>query len=250
MGKELFILSGTSFKGLEFYLFEIENFLGEPQQGSNRILFIPYADPDCDYDGYTGNVSKSFKKFGYEVVGIHTYQHPTLNHIPSDCFDDETICAVCIGDGNTWLLNYALQNLCITKRIKEKVEQGKWKYISSGAGTIVACPSMLTTNDFALKLPLVDDKAIGLVPFQITHNSFSSDLGDIIIGGTIEERIRQVILYNPDWQIVGLPELGCWIQGKGEEYILGGTEQAVIFRKDGNNSLWLPGEPFNNIGML
>jgi dipeptidase E len=251
MNKELFLISSSYYQGGELFahcMNALKNFLGEPKMGHNRILFIPFAKADGDYDGYTKLISEPFKKFGYEVVGIHTYQHPTVRHTPSGCYEDETICAVYVGGGNTWLLNYELQNLCIAKRIKEKVEQGEWKYISASAGTVVACPSMLTTNDMAPILPYNAD-AIGLVPFQINPHFIYGPLMNNHRGETREERIRQVILHNPDWQVVGLQE-GSWIEGKDEEYILQGNDRATIFRKDGNNSLWRPDEPFDSIGML
>ena len=132
--------------------------------------------------------------------------------------------------------------------ISKKVDSGKWKYIGASAGTVSACKSILTTNDMAPVLP-TSDKGFGLIPFQINPHFVPGSLVFGHMGETREERIRQVIVRNPYWQVVGLPE-GCWIQGIYKEYILGGAGEAVIFRKDGNNSIWLPGEPFNNLGML
>ncbi len=243
--KKLFLISSSRYQNGEFWahcLNPLGEFLGTPEKGRNRILFIPYANADDDYDGYTKMVSAPFKKFGYEVVGNHTYKKIT------DCLSDKTICAVCVGGGNTWLLNYTLSVYDMLLGIKHKVETGKWKYISASAGTVMAGESMLTTNDMAPILPRSSD-GFGLVPFLINPHFVSGSLLPKHMGETREERIRQVILINPGWIVVGLPE-GCWIEKTTKDYVLRGIGQASIFRKGGNNTLWLPNEPFDKDGML
>ena len=96
---------------------------------------------------------------------------------------------------------------------------------------------------------LYNFNSFGFVPFQINAHFFKGSLIDGHKGETREERIRQVIKAHPDMQVVGLPE-GCWIEGNEDEYVLCGTGQAGIFRKDGNNSIWLPGEKYDKVGML
>lgn len=249
--KKLFLISSSRYQGGEFWAHCVDalgKFL-EPAHGRrNKVLFIPYANADGDYTGYTQKVSWTFNEFGYELVGIQTYQHPTVEYPPRGCFEDESICAVCVGGGNTWILNYALQNLNIVKAIKDKVENGEWKYIGASAGTVSACPSILTTNDMAPVLPK-SSNGFEIIPFQINPHFVPGSLVDKHMGETREERIRQVIKINPDWQVVGLPE-GCWIEKTNEDYILSGIGQAIVFRKNENISIWLPGEPFSEIGML
>lgn len=243
--KQLFLISSSYYQGGELLAHCLKNlteFLGEPKIGRNRILFIPFAKANGDYDGYTKLISEPFKKFGYEVVGAHAYEEI------EDCFFDSSICAVYVGGGNTWLLQDKLLKLNYLSAIEENVSPGRWKYISASAGTVEACPSMLTTNDMAPILPSTD-KAIGLVPFQINPHFVSGTLVDKHMGETREERFKQVILHNPTWQIVGLPE-SCWIEAHNDEYLLCGNDNAVIFRKDENNSIWLPGEFYDNQGMM
>ena len=250
--KELFLISSSRYQGGGFWahcIDALKNFLGEPEIGRNRIVFVPYANVDGDYKGYTKIISEILNPFGYEVVGIHELLGSiTLHHRPYELSEDNTICAICIGGGNTWVLNSTLQSLHVLSLINQKVISGSWKYFGASAGTVTACPSFLTTNDMAPVLPK-SDLALNLVPFQINPHFVPGSLVPGHMGETREERIRQVILHNPKWQVVGLPE-GCWIEGKGEEYVLCGTGEAGIFRKNGNNSIWLPGEEFDPIGML
>ncbi len=237
MKKKLFLMSSSRYKGGNVYehcLNSLGYFLGTPKEELNKIVFIPYADPDKKYDEYTKIVSEPFKRLGHELVGLHTY------HSPEDCFYDNKVIGICIGGGNTWLLQDILQKLNFQSAINKKVSSGEWAYISASAGTVEACKSMLTTNDMPPILPL-NDKAIGLIPFQINPHFVSGSLVKNHMGETREERIRQVIVHNPDWKVVGLPE-ACWIEVSGDKYVLCGEEKAFIFRKNSNNSIWLPGE--------
>ncbi len=244
--KKLFLISSSKYQGGGFWnhcFDSLGNFLGTPENGRNKILFIPHANADEDYDGYTKIIFEILRVFGYEVVGIHDY--------PSKLYYlmDNRICAICVGGGNTWLLADRSQKMDLHHVIKEKVEAGLWKYISASAGTVMACNSMITTNDMCPLKVIRSTDGFGLIPFQINPHFVPGALVEKHMGETREERIRQVILHNPDWQVVGLPE-GCWIEGEGEEYVLRGIGEAVIFRKDGNNSIWLPGKPFDNDGRL
>ncbi|MDD3285471.1 MAG: dipeptidase PepE [Patescibacteria group bacterium] len=244
--KKVFLISSSRYNGGGFWnhcLISLKNFLGKPVGKQNKILFIPYANADMDYVGYTDLIAKIFSEFGYEVVGMHNYASSI------SFLRDESICAVCVGGGNTWLLSNAREVTCVLPDIRDKVDNGEWKYISASAGTVMACNSVITTNDMCPINSIKNTQGFGIVPFQINPHFVPGALVDKHMGETREERIRQVILHNHEWQVVGLPE-SCWIEGYGKKYILRGSSEAVIFRKDGNNSIWLPGEPFDGTGML
>ncbi|MEI7765250.1 MAG: dipeptidase PepE [bacterium] len=242
--KKVFLISSSRYQGGKFWghcLRGLKDFLGPAVKEKKKIVFIPYAKADGDYDSYTKMVSEPFAELGYDLVDINSYP-------ARDCFSDPTVVAICIGGGNTWALTYWLHEHDLLLRIMGKVYSGEWKYVSASAGTVVACQSMMTTNDMAPVIPK-SDKTLDLVPFQINPHFVPGSLMPGHMGETREERISQVLTWNPDWTVVGLPE-GCWIDGEGDNYILCGTGQAVIFRKDGNNSIWLPGESFDPVGML
>lgn len=244
--KKVFLISSSKYQGGGFWdhcLDPLGNFLGTPEKGRNKVLFIPYARADGDYNGYTETISERLSRFGYKVIGMHSYYH-SISFI-----EDKTICAVCVGGGNTWLLANASHVIHAFRSIKNKVDAGEWKYIGASAGTVMACNSIITTNDMCPIHPIRNIQGFGLIPFQINPHFVPGALTEKHMGETREERIKQVILHNPDWQVVGLPE-GCWIEGGSEEYILRGTGQAVIFRKNENNSIWLPGETFDKMGMM
>ncbi len=238
--KKIFLISSSRYKGGEFWAHCIDalaKFLDKPEVGRNKILFVPYANVDGDYDGYTKIISDTISPFGYEVIGIHKYQAADIH----DVLKDKSITAICIGGGNTWELNYFLQEklpVGFLRAVKDKVDSGKWKYIGASAGTVTACPTFLTTNDMPTIIPK-SELALNIVPFQINAHFIPGSILPMHMGEPREERIRQVLVRNPEWKVVGLPE-GCWIEVEGNEHILRGVYNATIFRKEDNNLIWLP----------
>lgn len=243
--KKLFLISSSRYDGGEFWSHcfnDLAAFLGSPEKGRDRILFIPYADPDSKYDDYVKKVSIPLNKMGYEVVGMHTYNNLSFLH-------DKSISAVCVGGGNTWLLANKPELITARHHIKRMVLNGNWKYFSASAGTVMSGQSMITTNDMSPIVSIKNTQGFELVPFNINAHFIEGAIAWGHMGEPREERIRQVIVHDSQLQVVGLPE-GCWIEGMDEDYILRGKGKAVIFRKDSNNSIWLSGEPFDPAGML
>lgn len=240
--KELFLISSSYYQSGELWahcLKALGKFMGEPEPGHNRILFMPYAKADGDYDGYTKLISAPFEKFGYEVVGMHTYEEKSF-------LKDKAICAVCVGGGNTWLLANKHEVIDSLYSIKNQVMVGDWKYISASAGSVMACESMITTNDMCPVQQIKNTKGFGLIPFQINPHFVPGSLIDKHKGETREERIKQVILHNPDWQVVGLPE-ACWIEIYGDTQELCGNGEAIVFSKHGSNFICLPWQSFDTV---
>jgi len=248
MKKRMFLISSSRCSkagaGIWTHCLEgLRKFLGPAKKGKKKVLFIPFANADQAYKSYTKTMSEPFEKLGYILVDIYAYENF------ADAFSDSSVIAVCVGGGNTWLLNYFLHYYKLFHRIRGKVKSGEWVYISASAGTVVAGLSMITTNDMCPIANPADPKAFGLVPFLINPHFVPGSLLPGDMGETREERIRQVLLWNRNYQIAAIPE-GCWIECEKGRYVLCGEGEAGIFRADGNNSIWLPGEPFNTTGMF
>ena len=111
----------------------------------------------------------------------------------------------------------------------------------------MACPTIKTTNDMPIVLPS-SFEALGLIDFQINPHFVPGSLIPRHMGETRETRIKEYHEHNA-FPVVGLPE-DCWITVKDNKSILYGISKAVIFRRNGNNTIWLPGEPFNEDGIL
>jgi len=231
--KQLLLISSSHIKDGEFFshCFDtVKEFLGIFSK-EEVVAFIPYALKD--YDKYTDEVRKSFTKMGYKIISVHEVFNP-INLIT-----DINTRAVFIGGGNTFRLKKMLERNNLVDVIKTQVEAGK-KYIGSSAGAILACPTIQTTND----MPIVVPQSLGafnLVDFQINPHFISEKVRLNNIKRFLEEN---------DTMVVGLPE-DCWIIEKENDYVLGGTSDAVIFQKKERTSiLWRIGEFLNKDNLL
>ena len=101
-------------------------------------------------------------------------------------------------------------------------------YIGWSAGSNVACPTIMTTND----MPVVEPdsfSSFNLIPFQINpHYLDANPAGHA--GETREQRIEEFIEANPDVYVVGLRE-GTMLLAEKKKLNLIGPRPARIFRK-------------------
>ena len=101
-------------------------------------------------------------------------------------------------------------------------------YIGSSAGSVVAAPTIKTTND----MPIVQPQSfasLGLVNFQINAHYLDPDPNSTHMGETREERLNQFLEEN-DAPVVGLRE-GCVIRVEQGVHRLKGQTSARIFRR-------------------
>jgi dipeptidase E len=235
--KKLFLMSSsfhsrTGCVYLGYCLGALKYFLGPINKERKKIIFIPFADPDGEWDEYTRKASVPFIEMGYEFVGVHTYKDP------SKFTQDENIFAILIGGGNTWLLNRFLHRLDLVKPTREMVNSGRMKYVGVSAGSVVACKSIITTNDMAPISDLITE-GLHIVPFQINAHFVSGSLTPDHKGETREERLRQVLLHNINWEIMCIPE-GCWIESSNNEYTFNGPSNGIINTLS-EKVVWEPG---------
>src|SRR5216684_4467965 len=123
---------------------EIRAFLGSGQ----RLAFVPFAAHD--HDAYTTKMRERLALMSLEVVGIEEL----------DIAD-----AIFVGGGNTFRLLKTLYERSLIDVIRARVRDGL-PYIGSSAGTVIAGPTMRTTNDMPIAYPPSFD-SLGLVGFQI-----------------------------------------------------------------------------------
>jgi dipeptidase E len=102
-------------------------------------------------------------------------------------------------------------------------------YMSSSAGSNVACPTIRTTND----MPIVDPptlRALNLFPWQINPHYMDAEPDSRHMGETREERLRQFLEENPG-PVIGLRE-GAMLSVKEGRIYLKGMRGARIFCRD------------------
>lgn len=191
--------------------------------GIRRILFVPFALHD--QKGYWEIARRRFAGFGIEVDRLEEgADAPAAVAEASGLF---------VGGGNTFRLLDRLQRSGVIEPIRRRVADGM-PYMGSSAGTVVASPTIRTTNDMPIVRPASFD-AIGLVPFQTNCHYIDPDPASSHMGETRERRLVEFLEEN-DAVVIGLRE-GAMLRVEGDagnaaiEVELRGTAGARLFRR-------------------
>jgi len=115
-------------------------------------------------------------------------------------------------------------------------------YVGWSAGSNVACPTIMTTND----MPIVEPPsfvALGLVPFQINPHYTDARIAGHM-GETRDERLAEFVHANPGVRVVGLRE-GTMLRVEGEDVRLVGGKPARLFLKGEKSRDIAPEESFS-----
>jgi dipeptidase E len=210
----LLISNSTLFAGgyLDHAEAEIRDFLGD-RKGA---LFVPYALHDRD--AYADTAQQRFKRMGYQLTSIHTAKDPVA------AINDAQ--ALFIGGGNTFRLLKALYDFDLLDPIRRRVAEGM-AYIGSSAGSNVAAPTIMTTNDMPIVQP-PSFAALGLVSFQINPHYLDADPKSTHMGETREQRLLQFLEENST-PVAALRE-GAMLRIESGVTMLKGSSGARIFR--------------------
>lgn len=214
---KLLLLSNSTNPGesyLSYPKHNIKAFLGDT---TSDIIFIPYAAVTFSYDEYEEKVNKAMGDIGVQVKGIHHFDNPI------DAIANAK--AIVVGGGNTWKLRRILHDNQLLDAIRQKVKSGT-PYIGWSAGSNVACPTIMTTND----MPIIDPKglqALNLVSFQINPHYLDDNPANHG-GETREMRINEFIIENQNTTVVGLRE-GTMLWVDDQKILLIGNKSARIF---------------------
>ncbi len=230
-GKHILLISNSTQHGrgyLDHAESEIRDLLGT----SANVLFVPYAL--FDRDGYAETARRKFEAMGYQLDSIH--RALDKRGVVEDAE------AVFIGGGNTFRLLKELYDNDLIEVIRRRVERGM-PYIGSSAGTVVACPTIRTTND----MPIVEPPslaALDLVWFQVNCHYLDPDPASTHMGETREVRLREYHEENA-WPVVGLRE-GGFLRIESGTVVLKGTTGARIFRRGRQAEEVPPGTTLNS----
>jgi dipeptidase E len=193
--------------------------------GVKRIGFVPFAIQD--QAGYHERVVNRFRSFGIDVVRVDE----GLEGMRAV----DSIEGIFVGGGNTWRLLDKMQRASLIAPIRARV-RGGMPYLGSSAGTGVAAPTIMTTNDMPIVHP-ESFESLGLVPFQLNCHYMDPDPASKHMGETRETRIREFHEENAT-PVVGLRE-GSWLEvddggapaAPRPRVLLRGPHRARIFRR-------------------
>jgi dipeptidase E len=223
-GRRLLLMSNSTLYGsgyLDYAEAEIRDFLAE----APPVSFVAYAL--FDRDAYAEQARGRFEKMGLRLDAIHRASDPRRAVLEAK--------ALFVGGGNTFRLLKTLQELSLLDPIRRRVLEGM-PYIGSSAGSVIAAPTIRTTNDMPIVRPS-SFEALGLVSFQINAHYLDPDPSSTHMGETREVRIRQ-FHEESSTPVVGLRE-GTMLRIEGDSVRLRGAAPARIFRR-GQDPLELP----------
>ncbi len=218
MQKRLLLLSNSTNPGEPFLGYpgnEIQAFLGKP---GKILAFVPYAIVTKSYDFYTGVVTDRFAELGHVIRSLH--REDNIGKILEECD------GIVVGGGNTFHLLTEVYHRGLAAPVRQLVNSGK-PYIGWSAGSNLACPTIMTTNDMPIIRP-PDFTALDFVPFQINpHYLDSKPEGHG--GESREDRINEFVQINRDIAVIGLRE-GTLLKVHGEQVELIGTKSMRRFQ--------------------
>lgn len=208
-GMELLLLSNsrTANGFLVDYLGEMREFAG----AARRAAFIPFASVMRPWPEFTGMVREQLAPAGIEIEGFEALDRAEL---------------IVVSGGNTFQLLGECRARQMLKKIREKVRAGT-PYIGWSAGSVLACPSIRTTNDMPIADPGGLD-ALGLLPFQLNCH-YANHVIPGHHGETRDERLVEFGKANPEMPVLALPE-GDWLRASNGVIELKGPREAYWFR--------------------
>lgn len=212
---QLLLLSNSTLPG-ESYLGwgrgSIAAFLGTPK----RIAFVPFAAVTTSMDDYAQRTREVFNELGHDLFSLHTEREKVKALASAE--------AVVIGGGNSFQLLRTLYSTELLRAIRVRV-MGGLPYVGWSAGSNVACPTIMTTNDMPItEVPTL--RAMGLVPFQINpHYTEATIAGQG--GESRDQRIAEFLALNQRAVVAGLRE-GTLLNVQGDRLTVEGRGMRVF----------------------
>ena len=178
------------------------------------------------WDQYEALFAGAMRGLGYRVESVHRDSDPVAMVRAAD--------AIAVGGGNTFHLLREMYRSGALEAIRERAMAGV-PYLGWSAGSVVACPTIRTTNDMPIVEPPSLD-SLGLVPFQINAH-YNEWHPEGFQGETRMQRLAEFCAANPGVYVVGLPE-GGMLRVKGERVELLGGVGAKVFVQ-GREARWV-----------
>ena len=186
-----------------------------------EILFVPYASDD--HDTYTSRMQDFMGPNGPSLVGIHTFEDKQSAIDEAD--------GIYVGGGNSFLLIRDLHEIGLIGPVRERCLGGA-PYLGVSAGSNVACPAMMTTNDMPIVLP-PSFESFGIVPFQINPHYHPGKVlfmdGDEVANHYGESRAQRIAEFHRHQEnpVLGMWE-GSFVQWDGSRGRLTGRATAFL----------------------
>jgi dipeptidase E len=230
--RQLLLISSSAVHGsgyLDYCIAEVNEFFG----GAKKILFVPFALHDRD--AYTESVRARLSREGLEVVGLHEAGNPQAAVNQAQ--------AIFVGGGNTFRLLNTVYELDLLATLRNRIGEGI-PYMGTSAGSNLACPTIMTTNDMPIVQP-PSFVALNLVPFQLNPHYQDPDPDSKHRGETREIRLNEFHEMNAA-PVVALRE-GAMVRVDQDRMTLKGITGARIFRQGEEAQEYEPGADLSDL---
>jgi len=210
------------------YLVHAQDAWADITRGRKNALFFPFAGTTVDWDDYLDLVRKALAPLELHIEGAHHCDDLQAATAQADI--------LLVGGGNTFRLLYELRQRGCLEPIRQAVDAGT-PYVGWSAGSVLATPSIATTND----MPIVDPggfDALGLVPFQINAH-YTNALPTGHQGETRNQRLTEYLALHSAHSVLALPE-GNWVDLRDGQAVVQGPHPSWWFRA-GQEPMALPG---------
>ena len=220
-GSKVSVLLGSGGIATEDRRETYRSLVGDHFSDCESVLFVPYASDD--HDGYTSRMQGFLGEGGPSLVGIHTCEDQ-----PSAISEAD---GIYVGGGNSFLLIRDLHEMGLIGPIRDRVLAGA-PYLGVSAGSNVACPTMMTTNDMPIVLP-PSFESFDIVPFQINPHYHPGKVlfmdGEDVVNHYGESRAQRIAEFHRhrDTPVLGLWE-GSLVQWDGSNGRLTGRATAFV----------------------
>jgi dipeptidase E len=146
--------------------------------------------------------------------------------------------AIFVGGGNTYALLKRLRHARLLDAIRTRVEAGM-PYVGASAGSNVAGPRILTTNDWNV-VALETFDALALVPFNVNPHYLETDPAMAPGSETRDDRIRE---YHAVWDnpVAGIEE-GTALRIEAGAAVVVGRGRVKLFERGREPRWFSPGE--------
>jgi dipeptidase E len=200
------------------YLVHALDAIAQAAGTARRAVFVPFAGTTIGWDDYTANVRAALAPLAFAIEGAHRLEDPARALAEAEL--------VLVGGGSTFRLLAECRRRGWLAPLAGAARGGT-PYVGWSAGSVLASPTIRTTND----MPIVDPgglDALGLVPFQLNCH-FTDALPPGHQGETRTQRLAEFHVLVPEVPVIGLPE-GDWLTVHDGAVVLHGAHDAWLFR--------------------
>lgn len=203
--------------------------IGEFLGGANTLAFVSAANLR-DVDAYWQGVREALEPPPPAGLGLTVLHADWRGDWREPLARAE---GVFVGGGNTYALLERLQQTRLLDAIRDRVRAGR-PYVGASAGSNVAGPTILTTNDWNV-VGLGEFGALALVPFNVNPHYLESDPAMAAHSETRDDRIAEYHVVNAN-AVVGIEEGTAVRVEDGGATVVGGG-RVKLFRR-GEPSRW------------